>query len=626
MASTSRTHEFKTEIRNHAALSKIASRLDPLLTLPEPPVPAPKSDFFEKLNMAAKIELNSGDYFTIDVQPDLRFPFYYSLYNTTRTFPDNDIKPYPYVSPFSLVAYEQCLLIGQLLLNDMHNRPIVSYDANSFRRNNGTKDFLDAIQAAIVPAHMEPVLQQLVGVIDPNRPQLVYVPDLAAFSWKHDFGRLVPPAIMLIAHNIIARVRGNAEPEDILRQFYQTVVTTIHNEDYTVAHFLGGYYRIGVLDYEHINWLNQAVEDLFNPIVGRALTNRPTLAKIRLTPVVIPVGGHVNPYALLLNYNQESFAGMSGFIEALSNYHQDKKTGNKSLIQVGGQASGITIMSHSLEPPTLPTWHNLNPAAALTTIRTDANYAADIYFMQNKVLGNAVLNIPELDDFPAILVLARRADCTAANDPFPAQTFNANRDVRPPVLYFQPYDRAPSTLNYVVVLGLKIESAELDGLAIPVPNVSDSLIDNNSRYRQGSLPVLRIQPCTWTAAEPLIITQRTLHPNEDDPSGHAINDMTRVIVPQFGDQHGRPQQAQLPGFVAVGPIQRPEDCFTYTANAGDNAPPTGTRLFYLWSSYRYVEQPCSNDPLVHMFYSLRGMYGTSVTLSRSENPSRLLPR
>lgn len=115
------------------------------------------------------------------------------LYNTIAQYPSLDVKSYPYVSPFSLIAYQQILLTGHLLLMDIHHRPQTSKFANAYRQDNGLNDFLTLLTQCTVPSDLDPLITQLTSVRDPSRPDLVFVPNLGSFTWNHDFGRLVPP-------------------------------------------------------------------------------------------------------------------------------------------------------------------------------------------------------------------------------------------------------------------------------------------------------------------------------------------------------------------------------------------------------------------------------------------------
>lgn len=547
------------------------------------------------------------------------------LYNTIAQYPSLDVK-YPYVSPFSLIAYQQILLTGHLLLMDIHHRPQTSQFANAYRQDNGLNDFLTLLTQCTVPSDLDPLITQLTSVRDPSRPDLVFVLNLGSFTWNHDFGRLDPPHILIIAHNIIASLRTNQTPDNVLLAFYNTIVCHVAELPYTVSEMLGGWYRLDNANRLHPNWMNSAVEELFNPVVGRALTNRPSLAKIRVAPAQLGPVLACNPYSAMFNMNGDNLAPLSAMMNNISKFIENAKLGSKTLLQISGDASGITCLSHSLEPPTLPTWHKLpNATAADPVQRTDEQYAFDLQFMRPKTLANENLQVPTAAQCLPLLALVVNNDCTLDNNPFPEILFDPHFNVYPPALYFQPYDRSCSTLNYTVTLGLKIETGELDGVSLPIPNVRNSLFDTNSRYRSGTIPVSQIHQCTYTEAQPLTLSARTLHYEIDDPRGLAIVDSTRVVLPRFGNAHVERPGAALPGFDEVAPVPRPRDAFTYAATHGNDDYPVGSRKFYVWSSYRYTVSNHPRHRNVHMYYTFRAMFGLDIPLSATENPARILP-
>lgn len=283
----------------------------------------------------------------------------------------------------------------------------------------------------------------------------------------------------------------------------------------------------------HDNWLNQAIEEIFNPIVGRSLTNRPTLKRLNITPTQFAQTNQINPYSKIFAYNDVNLQTLLNLVSNLSDFTKKSNRGSRTLLQLSGEASGITILSHSVEPPTLPTSHNKEASADVPIARTDQQYATDIHFLTNKIVGNQALAVPAPEACLEVLALVRTVNYTAANEPFPAETFDPSKHVFPPVLYFQPYDRSARTLNYTVTLGIKIECAELDGVTIPTPNHWDSLIDNNSRFRSGSIPVSQIFSSIPDPANPICISLRILHDEQHDPLGLSIIDMTRNTYQDF---------------------------------------------------------------------------------------------
>lgn len=83
-------------------------------------VPARRSSYIEKLDVKTRLELDRGVQHIVDVQPDLRFPFQYFLYNVSEQYPELSVKGHPYVSTFTLVAYQQILFNAYLLICDLH--------------------------------------------------------------------------------------------------------------------------------------------------------------------------------------------------------------------------------------------------------------------------------------------------------------------------------------------------------------------------------------------------------------------------------------------------------------------------------------------------------------------------
>lgn len=254
---------------------------------------------------------------------------------------------------------------------------------------------------------------------------------------------------MIIAQNIIASLRTNLTPDEVLLAFYATNVRQVGEVNYTVSEFLGGWYRLENANRINCNWINMAVEELFNPVVGRALTNRSSLANIRVAAANLGPVLNCNPYSAIFNMTGDNLAHLSAMMDNISKFMETAKLGSKALLHISGDVSGISCLSHSLEPPTLPTWHKMPTAT---------------------------------HPRPA---LVQNVECTAATNPFQVTNFMHTLTSN---LYFQPYDRSSSTLNYSATLGTKIESGQLDEVSLPTSSVKDPLFDNRSRFRSGAIP------------------------------------------------------------------------------------------------------------------------------------------
>ncbi|KAG8227153.1 hypothetical protein J437_LFUL001697 [Ladona fulva] len=299
------------DITNKTALSDLAKKYNPPTPPAEVQPPTTKSDYFEKLDVAIRMELDHGQTHTIDVQPDLRFPFQYFLYNVSNKYPDLTTKSHPFVSTFTLVAYQQILFNSFLLICDLYSRDQASFFAQRYKNVSQKMDLLTKLLDCHIPQELELLLSQLAPTYDPQRKLMTFVPSLAGFDFNLDLGRIVPPQMMILAHHLLASVRTNSEPETILRTFYAAPILTVNEVVYTPSHFLGAYFDINQRPTNHPNWLNSRFENVFNPVIGRALIQRPTLAKARMIPSAYDAPEDIDPYEFLLAFSEDNI----GWIE-----------------------------------------------------------------------------------------------------------------------------------------------------------------------------------------------------------------------------------------------------------------------------------------------------------------------
>lgn len=180
------------EIANKSSLSDLSKRYNPPPPLPETSLPLKKSTYFEKLDVATRLELDHGISHIIDVQPDLRFPLQYFMYNIAEEYPDLTTRSHPYVSTFTLIAYEQLLFNAYLLACDLHARDTLSYHATFYKNDSLRSDYFNKLMNCYVPSDLETLLLNLAPTYDPQRRLQLYVPSLAAFDFALDIGRCVP--------------------------------------------------------------------------------------------------------------------------------------------------------------------------------------------------------------------------------------------------------------------------------------------------------------------------------------------------------------------------------------------------------------------------------------------------
>lgn len=202
---------------------------------------------------------------------------------------------------------------------------------------------------------------------------------------------------MILAHHLLASLRTNADPEETLRRFYTTVIATIDGIAYTAGHFLGGYYLLENRINCHPNWINVRFEKIFNPVIGRALIQRPTLAKTRLSS---PVYTDVDPYELLPGYSEENVEIILDILNDVSSFISKKLPSSKKLGQFIGDPSGVNKLYHSIWSNTLPTWHQLQPAPVTTPqdtrVITDKSYATTLRLYKSAPNFKSTLTLPPM--------------------------------------------------------------------------------------------------------------------------------------------------------------------------------------------------------------------------------------
>lgn len=319
-------------------------------------------------------------------------------------------------------------------------------------------------------------------------------------------------------------VRSNADPETILRRFYATPIIQIDDQIYNASHFLGGYFDINQRPTAHSNWLNSRFEKVFNPVIGRALIQRPTLAKTRLT-VPEHADYNINPYDFLLCFSDDNIELLTDILSDVSSFIVEENPSAKKLGQALDNSTGITILYHSIWSVSLPTAHLLPPPTIEnqheTILLNDAAYANHVKFLVPGPSFKSSLVPPPPNIDSAFYLVGK--DPYDKDDPvFKYEIFDKSLHLYPDVLWFQPYVKNPSAINYALTLGLLIENGDIDGVSIPLPNIRMSLTENNSLYIQGSLPLNAISRYIPQVVDNhrLRIPQRTIHSSEDQ---HTLN-------------------------------------------------------------------------------------------------------
>lgn len=457
-----------------------------------PSEPKPVGTYFTNLRLKPRLDVDKGSTFTIDVQPDMRFMTYYVSYTTTEAHEEIVISNNPYCSVPSLIGYKLHQFIFQHLIFDIHARKTKSPYCTIFEDEARLTAYLTNTLQTKVSIDLCIPLEQLAPAFDPLRSRLEFVPNMANFHFKLDFGRSIPAYVYFIVHNILADCTEFTSTQDVMNLIYSTVFITFGGIDYTISNLFGGPYDDGQNTSSHANWFRNSFETTMMPIIGYVLSERPTLVHL---PIKIPNFENedvINPYVYLTVGCIDNVPNVLEFIMNISDVINMNTSDLKPLGQLFTKVSGLTILSHSLESASLPTWHTLKYSNKEETRKRKINdqvFAQKVQFLTVGPSYTGTLKYPTTaHTIKPELYLVQNKKFSPNKTPVPYTLFKPQYHLLPDVFWLQPYVRSTSLLNHTVILGIKIESEEFDGVTIPLPNPQSTLIDENSMYAQGAVP------------------------------------------------------------------------------------------------------------------------------------------
>jgi hypothetical protein len=626
---TSASRVSAVEIRTPPALAAIAKKFSPVvLQTDDTPVPPSNADYFSRMNLPTNIELDSGSYHTYDVQFDTRFVMNYILYNVTALANEMNTKGHPYVTPLSLAGYCFTLFYAHILACDTTFRPTKSWQAARFLSDSDRQDYFDTLLKAYVPPFLADLLLEIAPVYDPRRNNHLFVPSLAGYLHKHDFGRTFPPDLFYGAHHLVASTRTNKDPDDVIDDFMSQELIRFDSHDYTVSNYLGTWYKSG----HHRNFVNQDFLSFFNPIVGRALAQRPTFARMSFNREDLSSSPNETIYHCLLLASDENLTLSNTVVTAISSYVQSDLKSPPQLGSVIATLSGTLLLSHSIEPPTVPTW----TAATYTQNEapddvSDKKFVEDHKFLLDPKAGSELELYPtdsETISTPQYHVRDTKFD--AAKLAVKYVHFDGKLSIIPPVLYFQPYDVSPSSLGLTIAAGIKIETSEIAGFMVPIEMPETSLSDNNSLTEISAIAANSIHPL-FTSPTPANAAFNIIAREPVDSTAQytmlALRTAAKSIFPYFFNSL-LPSRLTRPNDSG---LTEEENHYSSWSGFNVKAAAHGNfekayQPFHLWSSYRIVRKYKAPEPKDILFVaSFRPIYGANVTLSRSKHPSLLIP-
>jgi len=330
--------------------------------------------------------------------------------------------------------------------------------------------------------------------------------------------------------------------------------------------------------------------------------------------------------------SDENLATANTLYSALSTFVQSDNARSPALGSILATLSGTLILSCSIEPPTLPTWTgSVYESDTAPSIVNDKTFASKHKLFQPETSGTT--KISWLDTPTGLiekLYALAKSKHVKKNTPYKFLTFDGKAHVVPPVLYFQPYDVSPSSLGLTIAAGLKIELAEIDGFMVPTEHPESSLDDNNSQYLQSAIRADHIIPVLADPAAgstPSSLVARRDLDRTNQGLMFALISMVKNVFPQFDNEDIQTSDLDPDHHGLTIEPHHSAPTLAYNVKAGTNGMFSNTHAhIWAWSSYRVVHKKKNPEPKdISFICSLRPIYGTNVTLSRSKHPSLLIP-
>lgn len=638
----------------------------------ESKIPAPSDDFVQKFKENSGARKDFSNQHIVDVLPNFVPILTYILYYVNKVVPHLEHTKHAKISAGTFTAYCLSLVYGYILCSDLYLRPTPSAHAVKWEDDVNRQRFVEYLFTLPVPDFIAPILQKLTPTTSDRRGNIQFIPSAAGFTYYTHFGRFFPIIMFTNLHDVAAETASNTNPAEVFVQYLSRslytlarVSSNVTNFDASPAHFLGTFFKCKDQHSTYGNKLEQVFQTVFNPVLFRDYQRRQTLASVSLCPIEYP-DPHVSFYDLVFSASPANLTELRVVFQSIASAMSGNIKCPGDLASFFKTFSGNNILRHGYSTYALPTWHHsaieFPDSGFKRPVRvTPADFSAAVRFLrvpekpkleeltqpsgicqidkehQVKASFNSPLNLQSLDDneifFPA-------------NGEF--VQFKEGLHLYPRVYVF---DLDGSTVDAwdATAFGMVIESYDLDGTVIPVPNNSLSLGIENSWFADSSLPYYATFAATKfdTSATTTFASAiaRVISPRQTRfPAAHLLTDRTKVRLPHYnansvnaGNKNSRwfpglyPTQTNWSDWIISFLGFRTADNRSHRLD--DDKIPGLHRTLLCWSPYTYTGHEGYDDQFnadyseTHSYFvtNLRTIFGTDVPLIEVSNGLESMP-
>lgn len=633
---TSSTKAF--ELSNSSKLRTRAQKFDrpaPASVEGTTAAPAPRINYFADLSLDSKIKFDNSLDEVIDVVPDTRYWLPFIVYNVIKLY--SSAQERTLTTPASMVWYCYMIMYGFFLSNDKYGRPRASARANWFVRDDARLQLLDFLEKAYVPPFMLTLFHGLADCSDPRRPGLTYFATLAGSMFTMDFGRLLPPQMFLAMHNITASADTSRDVPTAMAAFLNTIMfahgngmrNSIYASNYVSAAFQADEYNA--------SWMYKLCDMLFSPVCGKTHLRRSNIEKIRFTAPEVAINSDVisettDPYTHFLLADEENVFTMTKMVEKMSLIMKADFDAKFQLGAISADLSGVSILVHGYSNLALPTFHSKKhePMTKSPTEKTDKEYAKAISFLQEESVTRGTEHYTWPDDDTNLIkkfYLILKGKYKSDDEPDKDVLFTKKNDLFPGVFWLDPYTEGDGPISYAMICGLLIESAEIDGSSVPMPNPAYALSIGNRYFLQGAVDLRYISKKFHnTAAYATSVLARVEREHDDIHVSHDLYDLSSNRIGTLNSD--APNLVNAPyGFNIIDGVRASWRMFSKLVVKNGTSPANKANL-HVWTPYRHVVGTSSTKIGTKDIYAIFNFvtnYGTHIPLVETRHPSQLLP-
>jgi hypothetical protein len=670
-----------------APRTNLSSKIDSLKTksiqieasVTETPGPAANFQTLFESNSAARRD--SSNEFTIDVFPNMIPILCYVLQVSLQYADQLEARKHSKVSISTIALYNMAIIYGYFMLSDMYVRPSPSIHAQLWHQSNFRKQFADFLLTLPFPDYLIPILNEFPSTSTEHQSNIFWIPSAAGFDYHHFFGRLVPMTFFSAIHDTTCEIPSNTPATQIMSHLFGVPLYVISKVSRnrgkftaSIADFISVLIESDTAASVYNSKFYQIFSSVFQPTLFRDYQRRSCLASLALNHPTYATPRVINAYDFMFSATSANLSELRIVLQSIAGLMKGVIPYTQDLASFMSSNKGIKIIAHGISEYPLPTWSHHGSDIPLSDDKKlklkyipSADFASRIRYLVRPdltptITQNGPIVIKDSDqsenpagysvkynDWPWVLLHPKPGSETYPDPDDDFILFDEDQNVYPPVYVLNPVE--PSTIDAwkVSLAGKTIETLELDGTTIAIPNVRISLGPQNAQFADSAIPFKKVYRATrfYETAAPRYwshVLERQIPSRSSRllASSLLIN-RTQVILPRPDpDTIDNLVANTLPGLTLKNNVVWLSKSLSFlglsTVDArahspsDDNIPGSVVPDLHVWSPYTYtafidddIDTRDYRQTRSYFLTNLRTIFGTGPSLVEIRHPYEAMP-